>query len=45
MTENKPELNEDDFEEPNLEDLPAEEPQGEWQDSAEVQPEDEEDDA
>lgn len=46
MTENIPELpNEDDFEEPNLEDLPAEEPMGEWQDSGEKQPDDEEDES
>ena len=30
--------------EPKLEDLPAEEPKGEWQDSGEVQPEDDEED-
>ena len=46
MTENAPELNEDEITEPKLEDLPAQEPMGEWQDSGEEEPtDDEEDDA
>jgi hypothetical protein len=45
MTNEIPELpNEDNFEEPTLEDLPAQEPMGEWQDSAEVEPSDDEED-
>jgi hypothetical protein len=39
MPKQKP-LNEDDIPEPAIEDLPAREPLGEWQDSAEPEPTD-----
>lgn len=46
MNQSIPELpNEDDFEEPATEDLPAEEPMGEWQDSGEKEPEGEDDES